>query len=138
MSQPKATFGTSLNCMDGRAVESTIAWMKKSLHLDYVDVLTEPGMDGFLQKMTDEQVAWLKHKLDISIMHHGSRVITVVGHDDCAGNPVSAEKHRANIVGGVERIHSLVRAIDPSIAVTVIGLWVYQDQKSGKWVVDKQ
>ena len=39
-----------LNCMDGRAQLPVIEWVKKNCDVEFVDMITEAGMDGFLTK----------------------------------------------------------------------------------------
>jgi carbonic anhydrase len=64
----------------------------------------------------------LIHKtLDISINIHGSKHIAVVGHYDCAGNPVSKEIQLVQIQESVEYVKSLYPELD------VFGLWVNEN-----------
>lgn len=56
MSQGNKKFGTAVNCMDGRAIEATINWMEKEYSLDFVDNITEPGMDGLMEKIDRKSV----------------------------------------------------------------------------------
>jgi len=123
----KARFGTTINCMDGRSVEATIIWMKKKFRLDHIDAITEPGMVALIGRMDEEARAWLKKKLGISILHHGSRTVTVVGHADCAGNPVDAMRHEADIAKSVVAIRELVSEIAHDEKVEVLGLYVFFD-----------
>ena len=123
--------------MDGRAVEATIKWMKEEYNLDFIDTITEPGMDAYELNMTDEERSWLKRKLEISIKNHGSRIISVVGHDDCAGNPVNSEEHRKCIVGDIEATEALVNEIDPLLSVEIVGLWCHTTEDPKVWVVEK-
>lgn len=137
MSQGNHKFCTTVNCMDGRAVEATINWMKVQYDLDYVDTISEPGMDGFISKMNDEQKAWLKRKLEISIKNHGSRTVSFVGHDDCAGNPVLQEEHLAHIAKGVAIVTALVHEIDATLEVAVFGLWAFPSNNTPEWTIEK-
>jgi len=121
-----ANFGTVINCMDGRTQEPVSRWMRGRLSLDYVDTITEPGADLVLLEGKPDVVAALKRKLDISIRKHGSKVVAVVGHHDCAGNPVEKDAHLGHI-------RDSVRALtDMRLGVRVIGLWVGED-----WRVEK-
>ncbi len=137
MSDGNYKFGTTVNCMDGRSLEATVGWMKKEYGLDYVDDITEPGMDGLICKMNDNEREHLRRMLEISITKHGSRVVTVVGHDDCAGNPVSSEQHHSDIASDVAKIRDIASQIDPSISVDVIGLWAHPDADKRHWTVEK-
>ena len=41
-------FITCLNCVDGRVQLPVIQWIKENYNIDYVDMITEAGMDGIL------------------------------------------------------------------------------------------
>ena len=45
---PVGSFGTAINCIDGRVQLPVINWMKATHHVDWVDVITEPGADEAL------------------------------------------------------------------------------------------
>ena len=121
-----AVFGTTINCMDGRTQEPISRWMRGRLSLDYLDTITEPGADKLLAEGPAEAIEGLKAKVQISTQKHGSKVVSVVGHHDCAGNPVPKEKHVEQIRQGVERIRSW------KLGVRVLGLWVDEN-----WHVEK-
>jgi len=71
----------------------TIQWIKENYQADYIDMITEAGMDGVL---TNEgtNIEGILQKINISIDKHGSNIICVVRHHDCAGNPVDDEMHK--------------------------------------------
>jgi hypothetical protein len=117
-------FGTAINCMDGRAQEPVIAYLKQTYHLDYVDMITEAGADACLACAESPLQDGLKSRAAISVAKHGSKVIAVVGHADCAGNPVCAEDHLAHIRRGREVVRSW------GWDVQVVGLWLDE-----QWVV---
>lgn len=120
-------FVTMLNCMDGRAHPPVTAWLQQNLeNVDFVDRITEPGIDGVLVAGSAAKLAEIRNQIDISLNAHGSRVIALVGHHDCAGNPVSREEHLRQIDQGVSLIQSW------GLPVRVIGLWV-----NDQWQVEK-
>ena len=137
MSQGNKKFGTALNCMDGRAIEATIAWMEDEFALDFVDNITEPGMDGLMEKMSEDERAYLKRKLGISINNHGSRVVAVAGHDDCAGNPVTKDEHATCIAHDIDTVKAIVAELTPE-PVEVIGLWIFPGETDAHlWGVER-
>lgn len=82
-------FVSAVNCMDGRVQEPVIAWMKSYANAKFVDIITEPGPIKILSDNSDYYlVNSIKERLKVSIEKHHSDTITVVGHYDCAGNPV--------------------------------------------------
>ncbi|HHX42635.1 MAG TPA: hypothetical protein GX714_01420 [Chloroflexi bacterium] len=115
------TFGTAINCMDGRAQLPVITWLKEQYGLDYVDMITEAGAAKALLEGTPEQAASVLARVRVSVEKHGSRIVAIVGHDDCAGNPVSEEEHRRHIAASV----AVARAW--GLPVEVIGLWLGND-----------
>ena len=109
-------FATSVTCMDGRIQIPLTNWIKENYSVDYVDTITEPGVDKKIAE--DEDLEPVKAKAAISINAHKSGLIVVSGHFDCAGNPVSEEKHISHIKKGMEIISSW------NLGVKVIGVWV--------------
>ena len=109
-------FATSVSCMDGRIQVPITNWIKENFAVDYVDTITEPGIDKQVAGNTDLES--IKSKVEISIDKHKSELIVVSGHYDCAGNPVSNEEHINQIKKGVEVISSW------NLGVKVVGVWV--------------
>ncbi len=116
-------FATSVTCMDGRIQLPLAKWIKENYNVDYVDTITEPGVDK--KVANNDDLESMKAKVGISINAHGSSLIVVSGHYDCAGNPVSDEEHIAHIKKGVEVISSW------GLDAKVIGVWV-----DGSWNVN--
>lgn len=112
------TFGTAINCMDGRAQLPVIAWMKERYGLDYVDMITEAGADCVLTQGTPEQVASVLARVHVSVDKHHSKVVAIVGHDDCAGNPCAPADH----LGHIRR--SVAAARGWGLPAEVIGIWL--------------
>ncbi len=113
-------FATAINCIDGRVQSPVLAWLKKELRVDYADAITEPGADKVLSD-SGPKAESIKEKVWLSIKAHRSSAIALVGHYDCAGNPVSEQEHREQIRKGVEIIVSW------KLGVPVLGLWVDQN-----------
>ena len=109
-------FATSVTCMDGRIQIPLVNWIKENFSVDFVDAITEPGIDKTIAENLD--LDSIKHKINISINAHKSELIVISGHYDCAGNPVSNDEHIAQIKKGVE----VISLWNPN--VKVIGVWV--------------
>lgn len=112
------TFGTAINCIDGRTQQPVAQWIKEHYHVAYIDMVTEPGADKALATGTAGLVDALKAKVNISINAHYSTVVAIAGHHGCAANPVSQEEHRSHILSAVQRIAQW------GLPITVVGLWV--------------
>ncbi|MEK0319923.1 MAG: hypothetical protein QQN61_02370 [Nitrosopumilus sp.] len=109
-------FATSVSCIDGRIQTSLAKWIKENYSVDYVDTITEPGID---KTITENSVfESIKIKVSISINAHKSELVILSGHYDCAANPVSNEKHIEFIKKGIQVISSW------NLGVKVIGVWV--------------
>jgi hypothetical protein len=117
-------FGTAINCMDGRVQLPVIEWMKKQYKLDYVDMITEPGADKMVAGGSFNQLEAIKNKALISIEKHGSRIIIIAGHDDCAGNPVTPEQHKEHLRQAVKKVLSWKLPVG-----TVGAVWINKDWK---------
>jgi hypothetical protein len=112
-------FGTAINCIDGRTQEPVIDFMKKKYDIDGVDMVTFPGVDGVISnRENSDEIAFIRNAVSISIEKHRSRIIAVVGHFDCAGNPGNREHHYGHIQRAVHEVSSW------SFHAQVVGLYV--------------
>ncbi|AHF97398.1 MAG: carbonic anhydrase [Desulfurella sp.] len=120
-------FVSVVNCMDGRVQEPVINWMKKKYNAEYVDMITEPGPIKILSDNSDKcLVESIKSRLVVSVEKHGSKVIAVVGHHDCAGNPSDKQTQINQIKNSINLIKTWFNDVE------IIGLWVNE-----KWQVEK-
>ena len=112
-------FATAINCMDGRVQLPVIEFMQSRYGVDYVDMITEAGPIGILSKNRDaDKIDSMKKRAEISLFKHNSGLIALVGHFDCAGNPVDKEEQIKQIR------HSAAAVRSWNFNVEVIGLWV--------------
>lgn len=109
-------FATSVSCMDGRIQLPLAKWIKENYSVDFVDAITEPGVDKTIAANSDLES--IKFKIGISINVHKSELIVISGHSDCAGNLVSDEEHISQIKKGIDVISSW------NTGAKVIGVWV--------------
>ncbi len=117
-------FATAINCMDGRTQLPVNEWIRREYHVDYVDTITEPGPIKILSDNKD--VGSIKKRVLISVGKHGSSNIAIVGHHDCAGNPVDKATQLAHIAGAIKTIVSW------DLNVNVVGLWVDENWRVNK------
>ena len=117
MSQMK--FATAINCMDGRTQLPVIAYLKAKCRVDYVDLVTEAGPIKILADRKDRVLLdSIKRRVEISVGKHESRYIAVVGHFDCAGNPVSKETQTRQIRKSIKTVQSW------GFKCEILGLWI--------------
>jgi carbonic anhydrase len=120
-------FCTAINCMDGRTQLPVNDFMSKIHEVTNVDTITEPGPARILGDEEDPRlVDSILHRVRISVENHDSQGICVVGHHDCAGNPVD----KATQLDQISRSVEMLREHFPGLKV--IGLWVNE-----QWVVER-
>jgi hypothetical protein len=111
-------FGTAVSCIDGRVHLPVINWMRDMLSVDYVDLVTHPGVDGLLADEPERASRLLRASIDISIQRHASPVLALIGHHECAANPGTAETHREQLLRGVRALQEW------NLGVKLIALWL--------------
>jgi len=111
-------FATAINCIDGRAQIPVIEWIIFNHSVQYVDMITEPGVDNILSSRSEKQTAAIANKLQTSIRVHQSNLVAIVGHFDCIANPVSSEEHLKQIKESAKVIGSW------NYGIRVVGLFV--------------
>lgn len=114
------TFALCLCCIDGRIHLPLIEWVKQDADVSYVDLITEPGLDGLLASV-DPDMDRILGTIDLAVERHAVRQVYVSGHHDCLANPVDETEHRRQIESGVERLRNLRSDLE------IIGVWVAED-----------
>ena len=114
----QATFGTAINCIDGRAQEPVAAWVRANAQVDYVDTMTIPGADNALTHESPDRLAHLREMVAVSVNAHGSRIVAIAGHFGCAAFAADREQHAAAIRSAMEGVRGW------GLPVQVVGLWV--------------
>lgn len=113
------SFCTAINCMDGRAQLPVIEYLQQRFGVDYVDSITEPGPNKILAEQTDSHLLdSIFQRLQISVQHHHSVGLAVVGHADCAGNPATEQEQAIHTRRAVEYLKGKYGDLE------IIGLWV--------------
>ena len=115
-------FCTAINCMDGRVQIPVIQYLKDHFGAEYVDVVSEPGPNRILADGSDTSaLESIERRLRMSVEHHHSVGVAVVGHHDCAGNPSPEAEQTHHTLAAVGRIRSMFGQLP------VIALWVDQN-----------
>lgn len=105
--------------MDGRIHLCVIKYLRGRFNVAYVDLITEAGPNAILATQSDATlVQSILTRTHISVSKHNSTGIAVVGHHDCAGNPVSKAEQLAHINDSVNVLRSSFGDLE------IIGLWV--------------
>lgn len=117
-------FVTVITCMDGRVQIPVNEYLRNKYQATYVDTITEAGPDKILA--SNEKSFLLdniKERVSISVNHHNSKVLSIVGHFGCAGNPVDYKTHIDHIIKSIETIKFW------DLKVEILGLWVDESWK---------
>lgn len=102
--------------MDGRVQLPVLHWIKANYPVDFVDVITEAGMDGVLSSQQD--ISEVVRSINVSVNVNKSTRLFVVGHHDCRGNPVEEGTHLAQVRKSVKRLKEHWPTHE------IVGLWV--------------
>jgi hypothetical protein len=115
-------FACAINCMDGRVQDAVKNYMQKNYSVDYVDMVTEPGPNKILADNSDSAIVEnIKKRVEVSVHHHGSKVVAIVGHFGCAGNPVEKEEQIVHLQKAKKTVEFF------KFPVEIILLWVDGD-----------
>ncbi len=113
------SFCTAVNCIDGRVQLPVIRYLQQRFGVLYVDLVTEPGPARSLTGSADAEIKTsILRRVATSIDAHGSGLIAVAAHADCAGNPAGREARWRQIT---ESAGVLAERFP---AVSILGLWV--------------
>jgi carbonic anhydrase len=120
-------FAASVCCMDGRIQLPIIKFIQGRYGVRFVDIITEPGPIRYLADRKNHSVLeTIRKRLQISVEVHGSRVIAVSGHHDCAGNPAPKRTQLEQLARSVKTLSSWGFE-----GQDVVKLWVNE-----RWEVD--
>jgi carbonic anhydrase len=115
-------FACAINCMDGRVQDAVKNYMKNNYGVDFVDMVTEPGPNKILaDNAPAELIKNIKRCVGVSVNHHKSNVVAIVGHFGCAGNPTE----KAEQIEHLKKAEETVKGF--GFPVEVIKLWVDGD-----------
>lgn len=120
------SFYTAINCMEGRAQEPIINFIKEEYNVLFVDMITKAGPVKMLSDPSRNNIETIISCIEISLEKHKSRGIAIVAHHDCAGNPISDEKQKKSLKQAVAFL------VNKYVNVSVCGLWVNKN-----WKVEK-
>ena len=115
-------FCTVINCMDGRVQLPVIAYLQQRFQAEHVDTITEAGPNLILSEQKNrDAIQSILERLKISIEHHHSVGVAIVGHHDCAGNPAHKDEQIQHIQKAIQFFQKQYEGIE------IIGLWVNEE-----------
>ncbi|GIQ86659.1 hypothetical protein KIPB_008552 [Kipferlia bialata] len=126
MTQSTASgFATGINCMDGRVQLPLVNHMMSTYNVSFVDQITEAGPVRYFNMpedatQTDRDIFTnMLARIDISVHHHGSKVINVTAHPDCAGNVVEDDKQKIQLL----EAKAYLKEKYPTCTVEAVWIW---------------
>jgi len=113
------SFGTAINCMDGRTQLPVNTYVRQQLEVDHIDTVTESGPVRILAEEPESALTEsILNRVRLSADKHGSKCVAIVAHYDCAGNPVPDEVQ-------IKQLDLAVRFVAAQCpGIRVLGLWV--------------
>jgi len=118
--------------MDGRIQEAVAKHMKRVYGVEYVDMVTEPGPNVILAKGTNQSVIQnIRNRVNISVGHHGSKIVAIVGHSDCAACPEGKDAQ----CDYLRKAKKTVESFGFNVEITL--LWVGYDFTSVEIISDR-
>jgi carbonic anhydrase len=113
------SFCTAITCIDGRAHLPVIEYLQRRFDVDYVDLVTAPGVVAVVSGAeADGAAESVYRRVGVSIEAHQSVGIAVVAHHDCAANQVSQEIQLSQLWNAVENISARFPGVG------VVALWI--------------
>jgi hypothetical protein len=96
-----------------------IEYVKARYRLNYVDMVAEAGPIGILSGSSECVIAKsIRKRVETSITKRNNKIIAVVAHYGCAGNPIERDAQ-------LEQMRTAVRVVESwDYKARVIGLWV--------------
>ena len=118
-----ASFGTVINCTDGRVQYPVFDYLTENYKIKFFDSANEEGPLKILTERKDKcRLISLKEQIKGSLEKHESRFIAVVGHHDCAGNPVERTVQEKQIEQAIEYLRKAY-----GTGIFYVGLYVNED-----------
>lgn len=114
---------TVICCIDGRIQEPIHKYFKDNFSSNYVNIITEPGVNKILAQEESSVSEKVYQKIINSIDFHHSKLIAIVGHCDCAANPSSEAVHIMQIKKSLITLHEWDLPGNPNL----MGLWINEN-----------
>ena len=121
----KFKFATAINCIDGRVQLPVAEFIKDNYGIDYVDMITVPGPDKVLSECKDiYEIESIKNNTLFSYNNRDSKLIFIVSHYNCLGNPCAERAHLRQLRKAMENIKKWCAH------AKVHGIWVDKERKA--------
>ena len=109
-----------LTCADGHIQLPVIHWIMGTHNVEYVDMITEPGVTGLLADL-DNPVEAIKRKIRHSLVPKDGSKIFIVGHADCDFHAAAPSEQKHLVRTATARMKKEFPALE------IHGLWFESD-----------
>jgi len=104
--------------MDGRTQKPVIEYMEKNFGAKYVDMITEAGPNKIIVDGKEADIInAIKERVRISTEMHGSKILAIAGHYDCARNPAGEMLQKEQLNKAMKIIRSWGFGLDKIMAL---------------------
>jgi carbonic anhydrase len=118
------SFCTAITCIDGRAHLPVIEYLQRRFGVEYVDLVTAPGVVAVVSgAQPSEDAESLYRRVEISVEAHQSVGIAIAAHHDCAANPVAQEIQLSQLWTAVGNVSERFPGVG------VVALWIGETWK---------
>ncbi len=118
-------FATAINCIDGRVQLPVAEFIKKNYAVEYVDMITVPGPDKVLSACRNMyEIGSLKDKLLFSYNNRDSKLIFIISHYGCLGNPSVKNVHLKQLRIAMKKVKKWCAQ------AKVYGIWINKEWKA--------
>jgi len=94
----KEGYACAIGCIDGRCFEAVIRYCRKKYRVQWVDFRTMAGVNAVLSSGSDTcAIDDIMRDVIVSKRNHKSKVIVIVGHSRCAGNPTERQQQEKHL-----------------------------------------
>ena len=149
-------FGCAWTCGDGRLHDDSVVtdWATSNYGVNYLDRCTMPGLDMVFDPSLESKFdqpfgdpasgVSIGQRLQATIADfviyvraHNPKVIMVVGHTSCAGNPVDREHHISLMERSIEYVLAVGRKYDLGMENRAIHAFLASDETTGRWELEE-
>ena len=105
------TFCASIQCIDGRIHDAIFSYIRGNYDIKYIDILSEPGIDGILAGDDQAYIDSIIRKLQICVDVHAIKEVFISAHHNCLANPGEKEQHIVQMDKGLEKLKTIFPSI---------------------------
>lgn len=122
-------FACAFTCIAGEITEAVIDFMRKEYGVDYIDLITEPGINRVLANSHSIPPILLrrfKKSMEISVNKKESKIVAIAGHEGCLDNPHGKQVQTQHL----EECRRTIESFGCKGIEKIVLLWIRDDCKT--------